>query len=229
MRSNNFKSVYPLIKSLYGISMDVDNFEDIAYNGWQLIGNKQTRLHRYRATIEDNVVELPCNVDIIEAVYSPNLDASVSSNLTSLPNTYHYFSEGYSEGFKQDKNPFYGRGALLKYRQEGDRLVFDKNYGTVDILYHGIMLDDDGLPYLTDKEVQALAAYCAYVETYKKGLALKDNNLITLSYNMKTEWQKLCSAARIPDHISQNDMDDILDVRTRWDRKQYGKSYKPML
>ena len=32
------------------------------------------------------------NVDIIEAVYSPNLDASISSNLTSLPNTYHYFS-----------------------------------------------------------------------------------------------------------------------------------------
>lgn len=229
MRTNNFKSVYPLLHSLYGISMNIDNFEDVAYNGWQLIGNKQTQLHRYRTNTDNGRIELPCNVDIIEAVYSPNIDAATSSNLSNLPNNFHSFSESYSENFKKDRNAFYNKGSLLKYRQEGNYLVFDRDYNNVEILYHGIMLDDDGLPYLTDKEVQALAAYCAYVETYKKGLALKDNNLITLSYNMKTEWQKLCSSARIPDHISQNDMDDILDVRTRWDRKQYGKSYKPLL
>lgn len=33
MRTNNFKSVYPLLHSLYGISMNIDNFEDVAYNG----------------------------------------------------------------------------------------------------------------------------------------------------------------------------------------------------
>ena len=40
---------------------------------------------------------------------------------------------------------------------------------------------------------------------------------------------KACTAARIPDMFTQNDMDAILDVKTRWDRKQYGKSFKPIL
>ena len=215
MNKNNFKSVYPLLNSLYGISMDEDSFEEVALNGWSLIGNKNTRLYRYRADIVNGRVTLPCNVDIIEAVYSPNVDAMTSSNTSATPNIYNQYVEEYSESWKKDKNPFYGKGSLIKYRQEGDELVFDKNTGYVDIVYHGVVMDNDGLPYLTDKEVQALAAYCAYVDTYKKGLMLKDSNLITLAYNMKAEWGKLCSAARIPDHFSQNDIDDILDVRTR--------------
>jgi hypothetical protein len=38
---------------------------------------------------------------------------------------------------------------------------------------------------------------------------------------------KLCRSARIPNNLSQNEMDAILDVRTRWDRKLYNKSFKP--
>jgi hypothetical protein len=39
----------------------------------------------------------------------------------------------------------------------------------------------------------------------------------------------MCNAARTPDYLSQNDMDTILDAKVRWDRKQFGKSLKPML
>jgi hypothetical protein len=38
---------------------------------------------------------------------------------------------------------------------------------------------------------------------------------------------KLCSAARVPEKLSQNDMNDILDIKTKWDRKRYGKSFVP--
>ena len=34
---------------------------------------------------------------------------------------------------------------------EGDELVFNKDYSNVTILYHGIITDDEGLPYLNDK------------------------------------------------------------------------------
>ena len=114
---------------------------------------------------------------------------------------------------------------MAKYKLEGDYLVFNKDYNDVTILYYGVITDDEGLPYLTNKEVQALAAYVAYVETYKKSLIKQDGNIMNLASILKTEWTKLCSSARIPDHITQNDMNEILDVRTRWDRKMYGKSY----
>jgi hypothetical protein len=57
-------------------------------------------------------------------------------------------------------------------------------------------------------------------------LVKKDSNLIQLANTIKSDWLQMCNAARIPDHLSQNDMDAILDVRVRWDRKMYGKSFK---
>ena len=54
-------------------------------------------------------------------------------------------------------------------------------------MYHGVILDEEGLPYLTDKEVQALAAYIAYVDIYKKSIMKKDGNLVNLANVIKAD------------------------------------------
>ena len=228
MNRNSFKSVYGLANSMYGITMDIDTFEDIALNGWELIGNKQTRLHRFVADTENGKIKLPCNVDIIEAVYIPGLVSQETSN----SGTIEYINrsvEFYIESQKKEMNPFYNKGHLAKYRIEGDYIVLDKDYNNVTIIYHGIILDEEGLPYLSDKEVQALAAYVAYVQTYKKSLIKSDGNLVNLANVIKSDWVRLCNSARIPNHITQNDMNDILDVKTRWDRKMYSKSFNVLV
>lgn len=228
MNRNSFKSVYGLANSLYGITMDIDTFEDIALNGWELIGNKQTRLHRFVADTENGKIKLPCNVDIIEAVYIPGLVSQETSN----SGTIEYINrsvEFYIESQKKEMNPFYNKGHLAKYRIEGDYIVLDKDYNNVTIIYHGIILDEEGLPYLSDKEVQALAAYVAYVQTYKKSLIKSDGNLVNLANVIKSDWVRLCNSARIPNHITQNDMNDVLDVKTRWDRKMYSKSFNVLV
>lgn len=217
MNRNNFKSAYSLANTLYGISIDVDTFEDIALNGWELIGNKNTRLHRYITNTENYRIKLPCNVDVLEAVYLPGEDF-----YNHISNENRIIE---SNTIPRGTDELYNKGHLAKYKLEGDYLVFNKDYNDVTILYYGVITDDEGLPYLTNKEVQALAAYVAYVETYKKSLIKQDGNIMNLASILKTEWTKLCSSARIPDHITQNDMNEILDVRTRWDRKMYGKSY----
>ena len=43
----------------------------------------------------------------------------------------------------------------------------------------------------------------------------------------RKRWLFLLDAARVPDYISQNEMNDILDAKYSWDRKVYNKSYKP--
>lgn len=45
---------------------------------------------------------------------------------------------------------------------------------------------------------------------------------------LRKRWLFLLDAARVPDYISQNEMNDILDAKYSWDRKVYNKSYKPM-
>jgi hypothetical protein len=228
MNRNSFKSVYGLANSMYGVTMDIDTFEDIALNGWELIGNKQTRLHRFVADTENGKIKLPCNVDIIEAVYIPGLVSQETSNAGTI----EYINrsvEFYIESQKKEMNPFYNKGHLAKYRIEGDYIVLDKDYNNVTIIYHGIILDEEGLPYLSDKEVQALAAYVAYVQTYKKSLIKSDGNLVNLANVIKSDWVRLCNSARIPNHITQNDMNDVLDVKTRWDRKMYSKSFNVLV
>lgn len=224
MNKNNFRSVYGLANTLYGTTLSVDDFEDIALVGWNMIGNRNTRLHRYVTDTDNGKIKLPCNVDFIEAVYL----SDVAYQNTSPTNRYGHESdyiEQYVESFKKEPNPYYQKGHLAKYRIEGDYLVLDKDYNNVTILYHGVITDDEGLPYLNDKEMQALAAYVAYVDIYKKSLIRKDGNLFNLAANVKNDWLRLCNSARIPDHITQNDMNDVLDVKTRWDRKMYGKSF----
>lgn len=227
MKLHNFKAVYSLANILYGTVINPSNFEDIILNGWELIGNKHTRLYRYVASTIDKKIELPCNVDIIESVHIPVADAQVTSDTSIFPLIQNEYYEKYIEAWKWNEDPLYTSGKLIKYRLEGNVLSFDQDYANVMIVYHGIIVDDEGLPMLNDREVRALATYGAYSDIYRQSLVRKDGNMMQLAAVLKMDWLKQCSAARIPDTLSQNDMDKILDVKTRWDRKQFHKSYKP--
>jgi hypothetical protein len=57
-------------------------------------------------------------------------------------------------------------------------LYFSHNYGNINILYKGIIADNEGLPELTDKEATAIATYLAYITKYKEGLKTGNSNII---------------------------------------------------
>ena len=230
MALHNFNAAYGLADSLYGITVTETEFEDIALDGWEQIGNKHTRLYRYIGDVEDNKLELPCNVDVIESVHVPIPDAQMTSNKSDLTFMDSLWTEGYIDFWKGNEDPYYTRGKYVKYDEGDGVLYFTKNYKHVMVVYHGIIADEDtGLPLLNDKELRAVAAYVAYISLYKEGIRKRDGNIIQLAQTIKADWLRLCNAARVPEHFSQNDMDRILDVKVRWDRKQYGKSMKPIL
>lgn len=154
-----------------------------------------------------------------------NEDAQTSSNLYNQLNG-NVFTETINESVKCNTHPLYQSGKLLKFRLVGDVLEFSQDYNNVCILYHGIVVDDEGLPMINDKELYALAIYIAYIDMYRKGLGMKNGDLIQLSQVLKADWLRACNDARIPEYISQNEMNDVLDVITRWDRKSYNKSIK---
>ena len=96
MQLFNINTVYGLVETLYGITPNESNFEDIVMNGWSYINNKHTRLYRYVAdTDKDGVLDLPCNVDVIESVHIPMPDAKMTSNKTVFNEINTLFTEGY--------------------------------------------------------------------------------------------------------------------------------------
>lgn len=225
----NFNSAYAHAHLLYQLEIPPENFEEIGLIAWNKIGNKQIRLYRTRLKIETdgNYVELPCNCDMLEAVTYDFEDWKYTTNDTVNGDYNSQFTENYIEGRKLYNNPMYISGKLAKYEQVGNVLYFDKNYGHVNILYKGVLLDEEGLPYINHKEKDAIACYCAFATKFKEGWTLNNQNILQQAQYLEQRWLKLCDAARVPTHLTQNQMNEILDAKTNWNRKIFGKSYKP--
>lgn len=234
---NKFGYVGVLLDMLYGIELEEEEIEEIGLLGWNLIGNKNVKLYKYSTCInpKDNSITLPCNAfyqggaegGVVEAVTSNHEDWQVSTNKHEFGDFESSMIEQNIEHSKYYTDPLYISGTYLKYEQVGDKLYFPHNYGSVNILYKGILSDEDGLPELTDKEANAIATYIAYVTKYKEGLITNNTVTINLATNLYNTWLKQCDQARVK-YLNQNDMNNILNAKSSWNRHFYSKSLKPV-
>lgn len=229
MNLNNFHYGLSLCQTLYGIDLKEEDYEEIALLAYNMIGNKRMRIYRYTVCMDsckDNTIELPCNADLLEAVTTDFEDWSNVNNYTHNGDASSALIEAQIESRKSFHDPLYQRGKFIKYERVGDTLYLDRPYNKVHILYRGQMLDDDGLPEITDKEATALATYCAYITKYKEGIMTNNANIIQLANVLKQQWNVQCDQARVPEYLNQNEMDQILDAKSNWNRKVHSKSYK---
>lgn len=229
MTTNDFHYGMSLCQTLYGIDLKEEDYEEIALVAWGLIGNKRTRTYRYTACMDacaGNSIELPCNADLLEAVTTGWEDWGNVTNITPNGDAYSGVTEQYIESRKAFHDPLYQSGKFIKYERVGDTLYFDRPYRQVNILYRGIILDDDGFPQLTDKEALAIATYCAYINKYKEGLLTNNPHIVQMANTLQRQWYAQCDAARAPEYLNQNEMDQILEAKTNWNRKVHSKSYK---
>jgi hypothetical protein len=233
MKQYPFKSVYPHAKEFYGIELSPDSFENIAIVAWDKIGNYRYRLyHLQTEPIKDSAgawyVDLPCNVDFIEAVTANYEDYQKTTPMHSDGYVQNEWVEGYIETRRFNNNFGYFPGKFIKHVIDGNRLYIGEGFESINIFYKGVLADDEGLPSLTEKEVDAIAAFCAYSDLYKRSIVSRDRGLLEMALVVKADWEKKCTQARVPNHMSQNELDQILDASTSWDRKRFGKSFKPI-
>ena len=223
------------VSELHGLELNEDTFETYAMSAYNKIGNKDYRLYRTRLYPKADpdggwFVEKPCNMDSIEAI---TLDyESAQSTHTMDVNAGSKFQniEQDIERTKSHTSDFYMPGKLVKYKELADRIYFNSPYAAVNLLYKGQYLDENGLPFINDKELDAIVAYCVYAEDLKKARLTKDQNTFQMAQLEYQLWQKACSNARTPMELSQNQMNEILDVMTSWDRHSYGaSSSKPIV
>ncbi len=229
----SFNTAYTQLREMYGLIINPDEFETLGIIAWDKIGNRRVRLYHYQVVPSENelkepYVELPCNAHIIEAVTADYEDYQKTDPMRSANQNYNGWQESYVESRKYNTGSLYPSGKFIKYRQEGNILYLSDKFNLVNILYKGILSDDEGLPKLNPKEIDAIATFCAYTKTYKDALVTRDQNLMQFAQLLKQEWNHKCTQARVPDYINQNELDEILNVSTSWDRKRFGKSYKPI-
>lgn len=223
------------LNEIYGLSLETDTFETYAMSAYNKIGNKDYRLYRTRLHPQADVdggwyVEKPCNMDSIEAI-TLDYESAQSTHATDVNAGARFQDiEQNIERTKSHSSDFYISGKFVKYKEVADRIYFNSPYPSVNLLYKGQYLDENGLPFINDKELDAIVAYCVYVEDMKKARLTKDTSTYQLAQLEYQLWQKACSNARTPIEISQNQMNEILDVMTSWDRHSYGaSSSKPIV
>jgi hypothetical protein len=111
--------------------------------------------------------------------------------------------EDYIEARKAFENPLYIGGRYVHYERVGDTLYLDGKYtGKIFILYKGTILDDDGLPELTEEEAMAIAAFCAYYMKFKEAIRTNNKSTLEIANMLERKWRTLCSQARMPQYIS---------------------------
>lgn len=231
MTSNNLYYSLSLLDILYGINISEDDFEEIALLAWNQIGNKRTRLYKVKLEVDckTHTAQLPCNVTSIEAVTADFEDFQYTSNIGNHEQPGSAITEHYIEGRKLFKSDLYLSGRFIDFDYFGGTTLYIKqNIPYVNVLYHGVLLDDNGLPEINDKEAMAIADYCAYAIKFKEGIANNNQASLQLAEMFKQKWLISCDRARVPEDISQNEMDQILDAKSNWNRKIFNKSYKAL-
>lgn len=226
---NNFKYAISLAQMLYDIDInDMDTLIEIGLVAYNFIGNKNTHLVAEIVDVKNGLVKLPCNADLVEAITDPQYeDWNKTSNLTNYGDIKSSNIEQYIERSKQSVDPLYISGHYVKYRREGNYIYVNEKIDSVCVLYHTEQLDEDDLPFINDKEAIAIADYIAYTIKYKEALRSNNQAVFQMAQTIKKQWQIHCDAARVPEYVSQNEMNDLLDVVSSANRKIHGKSYKP--
>lgn len=228
-----FYAALSQLREFYGIELDEDTFETYAMSAWNKIGNKDFRPKVICVSpLKDEnggwYVCKPCDMDCIEAITLNHEDAQVTSSVMNYPGVVTHPVEDWIELNKHDKDSLYISGKFVKYKELGDRIYFNEPFKSVNILYKALYADEDGLPFLNDKEVDAIAAYCAYAYDLKQARLTKNQADLAMAQLEEQKWQKLCSAARIPMNISQNQMNHIMDAAVSRDVHNYGRTNKPI-
>lgn len=226
---NNFKYAISLAQMLYDINInDMDTLIEIGLVAYNFIGNKNTHLVAEIVDVNNGLVKLPCKADLIEAITDPRYeDWNKTSNIKNYGDIDSNNIEQYIEKAKQETDPLYISGHFVKYRREGNYIYVNEKINSVCVLYHIEQLDEDDLPLINDKEAIAIADYIAYTIKYKEALRSNNQAVFQMAQTIKKQWQIHCDAARVPEYVSQNEMNDLLDVVSSANRKVHGKSYKP--
>jgi len=233
MKTYPFHTAYTQIRELYGITLFPDEFESIGLIAWDKIGNERYRWYKFQEEPQQTdagawYVDLPCNVSMVEAVTADYEDYQKTTPTTVAGNNQNGWIEGYVETRKYNTSFYYSSGKFIKYNLDGNRIWLADRFNKVNVLYKGVVVDDTGLPVLNEIELDAIAAFCAYTDTFKRALVSRDQATLTFAQILEQKWLKRCTQARIPEYLNQNEMDEILNVGTSWDRKRFGKSFKPI-
>ena len=227
-----FLTAYNRAQKRYGLQMKQDDFIEEGYNVWRDIGNQAPVLTRFFAKVPDSyVIELPFDAEFVEAVMIIDLPQPREGYDSQGPK-----ARNMAPRIEADNIPATNQSLTsnkyaisLNYVLSGDKAIKitspDTLYRDIMIVYRSILTsEEDGLPLLNDKEVAAIAAEVTRRDLAKQVFQGIEGKLQLFQY-MTKEADRLMAAAKVDEYINDDALDQILDIKTSFDRKVYGRRF----
>jgi len=239
----NIMAAYPILKDEYGIKLQEHDFLEKAYQAFKDINSIPVKYYKYVQKPQSGdtmILDVPCNLyKLLSLTTTPlhddgyddlepykytryEVDSNKEFMNTVLGNsdlkTYHF-----------NDSPNVGLGTYLQYEwiDETALKLYDENLFDTEIymIYEGIEVDDKGLPKITRKHANAIAAKVALMVTKKK-MFKGDPAAAQILPWITQESARLIQSAAIPEAITDNQLDEMLNEMKRFDRKRYNRSFK---
>ena len=237
-----FLTAFARMQKNYPIDMTEDDFIETGYYIWREIGNIAPNIERLFITVpEDFIIELPEDCEFINSVTQiddPKVYTTFDSGGRKDRHVPSVAVVSYTPTRNQSEQSSYGESVNYKTLNKNTIQITSPDLLGRDLMvvYSSMTLDDDGLPLLNDKEVaaisaevarQRLAAQLMGVVRDKSSLAQAQMAQTMLSY-VTQEANKYMAAATMDEKLTDDAIDKMLDVKTSWDRKVYGKRWNPL-
>jgi hypothetical protein len=226
-----FLNSWTRARKRYSLEMTKDEFIEEAYNVWREIGNQAPVVSRYFTQVpEDFIIELPSDMEFLDGVMIINepipRDSFTSEGRLSAQRP-AYFVETVTPGENQSLQSV-PNGKSVNYVLVGDNAIKITSPNTVYrdllIIYRSMVVGEDGLPLLNDKEVAAIAAEVARRDVVREAFRGVQTKAQLLQFISK-EADRLMLAAKVDEYINDDAIDQILDTKTTFDRKVYGRRF----
>lgn len=238
-----FMTASTRLNDRFGISYDDDTYIERAYWVWRDIGNIAVELKTALLTIGmDLVVTLPQDCEFVRSLTTTDFQDDLHGGGSF--GDYKYTPKGRGPAVKPDPTTT----SVEANVKASDAMVSGEaiSYKTYDgylklespimagrharLVYNAITTGEDGLPLLNDIEVEAIVVTLALREAEKDlfrdgGFNARSGQAAPKVTYLKAESDRLMAAAKAPEKISDDALDKLLDVKTSFGRKVFGKRF----
>lgn len=203
------------------------------------IGSKHNDLFIYKGTVDKTGrLELPCNVEIIEAVGTQVPQSTFESVFAPLTGRQRIFDKAIYR--VRDRHETYFKGDFINYTYKGDHLIISQEYTStlnnhphpyankdMVVMYYGRIIDDLGRPLITEREAEAIVYYLMYLKELKMRYKRQGDNGAASQIALQ-EANQAIARARVPTYISQNAIQDLKQVvqsKNQWKYNRHNRKH----
>jgi hypothetical protein len=236
--TQNIRAGLAVLKTMYSMHIDEYDYIDLAVDLLRDIKHFGTTEYVTYVTVNaEGKANLPCNVNTIDAVTTEHMGrkAYATRVLVETDGILHtdqyYLEERIQNGLRNNIwRP--GLGGLtgpgyISYQLECRHITVSKEFvdQRIAIAFTGIATDPEGYPLITRKQANALAAVAAKTLCIR-GANRGDKALASMIQFYTPLAARLIQAASIPENFSDNELDEVLNCMTTFNKKSVSRPSK---